>query len=54
MKAILPYGIAIYLEQRPTKSDNDSHFFILIGFLISVRAKLHETFTVYTVVAFTR
>ena len=26
MKAILPYGIAIYLEQRPTKSDNGSHF----------------------------
>ena len=26
MKAILPYGIAIYLEQRPTNSDNGSHF----------------------------
>ena len=31
-----------------------SFLLIFIGFLISVRAKLHETFTVHTAVAFTR
>ena len=45
---------AIYLEQWPTKSDNGSPFDDLDRFLISVREKLYESFTVHTVMAFTR
>ena len=53
MKAILPYGIAIDIYIWKKGQQNRIMAVIFVDrFPISVRAKVHESFTVYTVVAF--
>ena len=54
MKAILPIETAIYEENDQQSRIMAVLFVDLNRFHISVQAKLHETFTVYTVVAFNR